>query len=104
MFREVDFQTLRDIIDSKGTFLLDIYAKWCHPCKLLEKELEQLKDKHSNLQFLRIDYDKNTEVADYFGIGSLPYLLLYRDGELAGKLKGFHRAASIESEISKAGV
>lgn len=101
MFREVDFQALKQSIESGETFILDVFAKWCHPCKLMDKELESIMVQFPDLHFLRIDYDLNTEVVDFLGIGSLPYLFIFRDGKQVGKIKGFHKSASIGDELRK---
>lgn len=104
MNREVDFQFLKEHIDSGATFLLDVYAKWCHPCKLLEKELDTLLEKNADLEIVRLDYDSNTEIADFLGIGSLPYILIFKEGKQVGKIKGFHRAELLLEEVSKCGL
>lgn len=101
MLREVDFQTLKKYTESRGTFILDVFAKWCHPCKLLDRELENVMGQFPDLEFLRIDYDRNTEIVDFLGIGSLPYLLVFKDGIQVGKMKGYHKAASIAEEINR---
>lgn len=102
MFREVDFQGLMSLIEGGSTFLLDIYAKWCHPCKLLDKEIGLAVDAIKNVEVVRIDYDRNTQVIDYLEVGSLPYLVLFRNGKIVVKLKGFQKSTTIIEEIRKA--
>lgn len=101
MLREVDFQTLKQYIGSGETFILDVYARWCHPCKLIDKELESVMARFPDLEFLRIDYDSNTDIVDFLNIGSLPYLIIFRKGVQVGKMKGFRKSASISEEIIK---
>lgn len=104
MLRDIDFQDLKSLIESGSSFILDVYAKWCHPCKLVDVELDRVQEEKPGLDVVRIDYDRFTELSDYLGIGSLPFLLIYKDGERAGKIKGFQRAESILGEISKNGL
>lgn len=95
MFREIDFQTLKSLIDSDSTFLLDVYAGWCHPCRLLDRELEEVKSAMPSLEIVRIDYDRTPEIGDLIGIGSLPYLVLYANSSPVLRVKGFYRSGRI---------
>lgn len=104
MLREIDFQELKSLVESGSTFLLDIYASWCHPCRLLDRELEKVSADLPELEILRIDFDRDTGLTDYLGIGSLPYLILFISGKRAAKAKGFHRSDFILEEIRQAGL
>lgn len=64
-----------DEITKKGNVLVDFYATWCGPCKMLAPELEEIKDK---VQIMKIDIDENMELCKRFGIMSVPTLVYFK--------------------------
>lgn len=71
-----------DIIKNDKPILVDFYAKWCGPCKIVHPILEDLKKQlETQLVILKIDVDKNPAVANQFKIQSVPSLMLFKDGK-----------------------
>ena len=64
-----------DSIVNKGDVLVDFYASWCGPCKMLAPELEEIKDK---VQIMKIDIDDNLELCKRFGVMSVPTLVYFK--------------------------
>lgn len=64
-----------DSIISKGDVLVDFFATWCGPCKMLAPELEEIKDK---VQIMKIDIDENLELCKRFGVMSVPTLIYFK--------------------------
>ncbi len=64
-----------DEIVSKGNVLVDFYATWCGPCKMLAPELEDIKDK---VQIMKVDIDENLELCKRFGVMSVPTLVYFK--------------------------
>lgn len=78
-----------DIIQSSTPTLVDFYATWCGPCQQMMPTIDQLKNKKgSTLRVLKIDVDKNQEVANRFKIRSVPTLILFKNGEIVWKQAG----------------
>lgn len=66
---------------SKGTVLVDFYATWCPPCKALSPVLEKLSKEIKAITFVKINVDDHMLSASRLDVGSLPTLVLFRDGE-----------------------
>lgn len=91
---EADFR--RDVLDAKGTVLVDFWASWCGPCQMLAPVLEELAAKHPELSVVKVNVDENMALAAAFGVESIPTLLVLRDGQLVNKSIGFVSLSEIE--------
>ena len=73
----------------KGLFLLDFYADWCGPCKMMLPILEQIAEEQEDFKIIKIDADSNPMLVDFFDIKNIPTLMFIRDGEILGAKVGF---------------
>jgi len=64
---------------NNDTFVLDFYADWCAPCKVLARNIDSIKDKYTSVEFKKINVDKESKVASIFEIRNLPTLLFIKD-------------------------
>ncbi len=93
----------REIIQSEIPTLVDFYATWCGPCQQMHPILDKLKDKMgSSVRVVKIDVDKNQEVAATFKIRSVPTLLLFKKGEILWRQTGGMDAKALEQKIKNA--
>ena len=93
----------REIIQSETPTLVDFYATWCGPCQQMHPILDKLKDKMgSAVRVVKIDVDKNQEVAATFKIRSVPTLLLFKKGEILWRQAGGMDAKGLEQKIKNA--
>jgi thioredoxin 1 len=93
----------REIIQSETPTLVDFYATWCGPCQQMHPILDKLKVKMgSDVRVVKIDVDKNQEVAATFKIRSVPTLLLFKKGEILWRQAGGMDAKGLEQKIKNA--
>ncbi len=84
-----------DIQSLKGIHLIDFYADWCGPCKMLGQVLETLED----IDIIKINVDEEEELAKKYKIMSIPNMLLVKDGEIVKQMIGFRSKDEIIKEI-----
>ena len=75
--------------------LLDFYADWCGPCRMLGPVLEEIANERTDLKVVKINVDEEEELANRFGIMSIPTLILFRDGKPVRQSMGVQPKASI---------
>ncbi|KZR57917.1 thioredoxin [Pseudobacillus badius] len=80
----------------KGLVLVDFFASWCGPCKMITPSLEELSKKITEVKFVKVNVDELKEVADDNDVMSVPTLLLFKDGDVIDKRVGFLPTSVIE--------
>ena len=84
-----------------GVSVVDFNATWCGPCKMLGPVLEKLSDEITDVKFYAMDVDENPDIAEKFGIMSIPYVAVFRDGVKVDQNVGFIPETSMRSFIEK---
>lgn len=78
---------LQQLIDNKESFIVDIWASWCAPCKLLGPTYEKFAEQRAELKVLKLDVDASSLVAQ-FGVRSVPTILVFKDGAVVKTTTG----------------
>ena len=83
--------------------LVDFYATWCGPCRAMNPVLDQLKNDMGNqIRVLKIDVDKNPDVADKFKIRGVPTFMLFKNGEVKWRQSGGMDLNTLKSKVRSA--
>ena len=86
---------------NKGEVLVDFFATWCGPCRMLGPVLEELSNDRTEVKIVKIDVDECPNLARSFGIMSVPTLLLFKDGKEISKTNGFMPKEELIDWINK---
>ncbi|MFS1514027.1 thioredoxin [Chengkuizengella sp. SCS-71B] len=98
----VSDQSFKGEVESTGTVLVDFWAPWCGPCKMVAPVLEELDEEIGNeLKIAKVNVDDNPESASRFGVMSIPTLIVFKDGEPVDKVVGFQPKDALKSVVSK---
>lgn len=88
--RVINLEEFNDlVIESKKTVLVDFFATWCGPCKMLSPILEEIeKEKPNDVEIYKVDVDQSFDLAKSFGVMSVPTLILFKNGTEAKRVIG----------------
>lgn len=95
-------EKFEDIIKSEKPVLIDFFATWCGPCKMMHPVLEELHEKvGEKARIIKIDIDKNQELSAIYNVRSVPTLMIFQKGELKWRASGVQPIQLLEQEFEK---
>ena len=77
-----------EVLKSDKNVLVDFWASWCGPCKMLAPTIEQIAEEYSNFKVGKVNVDDEPDLAQAYGISSIPTLILFKDGKAADMMVG----------------
>ena len=91
-----------EVLKTDKPVLVDFYATWCGPCKMQAPVLEQLKEKGGDRAvILKVDVDKNQELAQKYMVQSIPTLIMFKNGQPGWRESGFHPLEVLEAKVAE---
>ena len=100
MITSVNKENLLETI-ADGIVIVDFYAEWCSPCRLLGSTLEKMSAEHDDFKIAKCDIEDNKELAEKFGVRNIPLLVYFKDGEVMGVAAGLQTEQQIMEKINE---
>src|SRR5690606_18773055 len=98
-FTDANFQS--EVLQSDKPVLVDFWAEWCSPCRILSPTIDQLADEYSGkVKVGKVDTDSNREISVQYGISAIPTVILFKDGEVQKKFVGLQSQGDVVAAIA----
>jgi thioredoxin 1 len=99
---EITDQNFQDITGGAGLSMVDFWAEWCGPCRIVAPFVEQLADEYAGQVTVgKLDVDSNQRSASQFNVRSIPTILFFREGKVVDQVIGAVPRAALESKIKQ---
>lgn len=90
---------LENIEHTKGIVIVDFWAPWCGPCRMLSPILDEIKLKNKDVEIIKVNVDDNEELTQRYNIQNVPTIIFYKDGKEMSRTNGLKTIEEIESII-----
>jgi thioredoxin 1 len=88
-----------EVIESEQPVLVDFWAPWCGPCRIVAPVLEEIAGERDDLKIVKLNVDDNQQTAATFEVLSIPTLILFKGGQVAKKVIGAYPKRKLEAEL-----
>jgi len=102
VFEVTDSNFQAEVIESSDPILVDFWAPWCGPCRMVAPVLEEIASERDNLRIAKLNVDENQQTAATYQVISIPTMILFKNGQIAKKVIGAYPKKRLEAEIEPA--
>ncbi len=85
-----------EVLKSKKKVIVDFWATWCGPCKMIAPIFEELAGEHTDVKFVKVNVDEQVELCLKYKVASIPTLIIFEDGEAIDKVIGYRTKEELE--------
>ncbi len=101
MYKEIETRTeFNEIVKENKLTIVDFFATWCGPCRMLAPELHDLALEHEELNIVKVDVDKLPELAGIYYISAVPTLIFFKEGKILNQVSGYMDKEALEEIAS----
>ena len=94
---DTNFQA--EVLESDKPVLVDFWAEWCGPCRVVAPVLEEIASERDDLRIVKLDVDANQQTAANYDVLSIPTMILFKNGQVAKKIIGAYPKKRLEAEL-----
>lgn len=98
---ELNQSNFKQTVKDNSLIVVDFYATWCNPCRMLKPIMERVEDKREDVKFFAVDISANEDIAKEYRIFSVPTLVAFKDGKVLDSLVGLNSYDTILDFIEK---
>jgi thioredoxin 1 len=91
----------QEVLQHKGLVFVDFFAEWCGPCKATTPIIEDLAKEMTDIKFIKVDVDQNSDLATQYSVFSIPTFMIFKDGQPAHQFVGAMGKEGFVEEIKK---
>lgn len=91
-----------DVLQAEVPVLVDFYADWCNPCRMLSPIIEEVSETRPDVRFCKVNVDEQMEVAQRYQVSSIPMLLLFHQGKVVDQVVGLQSKSAVLDLIQQA--
>lgn len=98
---QLNKENFKEFVNSSETVLVDFYADWCMPCKMMAKVIESIADDISNeIKIVKVNIDENLELAQEYEIMSIPTVIIFKNGKASKTIVGLRSKQELLDELN----